>query len=111
MTLNEFGMWTDKVWKSGVKAEDMDDKDMSIVSLGMAGETGEALEYVKKYLRDGKEFFAGTDRGTEFAKELGDILFYWVRLARFAGYDPEDIIAINVAKLEKRHADRIAKAA
>jgi NTP pyrophosphatase (non-canonical NTP hydrolase) len=115
MNINDFAKWTDSVWKSGAPAEGMDDKDLSIVSLGLAGETGEALEYVKKYLRDNKDprFLndgrVDNERAVEFAKELGDVLYYWCRLVRWAGHEPTDIIELVVDKLEKRHSKRIGR--
>lgn len=108
--IDEYALWTDKVWKSGAEAGKMDDMDLAIVALGLAGETGEALEYIKKYLRDAKDPRKG-ERFDEFIKELGDVVYYWCRLCRWAGIDPSDVIDQNMAKLNKRHAERIAKRA
>lgn len=104
--INDYALWTDKVWKSGSTSQDMDERDLSIVSLGLAGETGEALEYVKKFLRDGKDPRQG-ERKEEFKKELGDIIYYWARLVSWAGMTPEEVLYANMEKLEKRHAKRI----
>lgn len=102
-TLEAFADWTDLVWKSGVHAEYMDDRDVAIVALGLTGEAGEVVEYVKKYLRDGKNPREG-DHKVEFGNELGDMLFYWTRLVRWAGYNPNEIIQMNIEKLNARHA-------
>jgi NTP pyrophosphatase (non-canonical NTP hydrolase) len=114
MKIDDYAKWTDVVWKSGAAAQDMDDKDVAIVSIGLSGETGEALEYVKKYLRDGKDpRFDGSStpssRSEEFKNELADVLYYWCRLVRWAGYLPSDVIKANVDKLEARHASRLAE--
>lgn len=104
MTLNEYGTFTDIVWKSGVTAEEMSDVDTAITALGLTGEAGEVVEYFKKYLRDGKQI----EGNTALAYELGDVLFYWVRLCRRAGFTPEEVMAMNASKLTDRHKDRIA---
>lgn len=103
MEINDYGEWTDSVWKSGATAEGMDNTDLAIVALGLAGESGETLEYVKKYLRDDKDprFEPCSE---EFKLELGDIIFYWARLCRWGGFTPREVVEANVAKLEKRHA-------
>lgn len=110
MKLNEYGEWTDKVWKSGQPASKMTDTDLAITALGLSGETGEALEYFKKYLRDGKDL---TDKkiNEELALELGDVLYYWVRLCRYIGRSPKEVMMMNHDKLSKRHAKRLEEAA
>lgn len=107
MELNDYGRWTDRVWKSGEPAEDMGPTDLAITALGLAGESGEAIEYVKKYLRDGKDPRRGLGsdkRAEEFKLELGDIIFYWARLCRWSGNNPTEVLEANVKKLEQRHA-------
>jgi hypothetical protein len=36
-------------------------------------------------------------------RELGDIAWYWINACRALGYDPNDVIAENVKKLEARY--------
>jgi len=70
-------------------------------ALGLAGETGEVCEKVKKVLRDnGGNFDA--DAVSAIKKELGDVLWYVARLAAELGLDMEDVAAENLAKLTSR---------
>ena len=66
-------------------------------TLGLIGEAGEVSEKVKKNVRGD-----GPLDNQAVAKELGDVLFYLVALAAHLGYTLEDIIGINVEKLEGR---------
>lgn len=65
-------------------------------ALGLASEVGEVMGKLKKEIRD------GVDLGEDIHKELGDVLWYWVRLADELGFNPEAILAENVDKLSSR---------
>ena len=65
-------------------------------TLGLAGETGEIAEKIKKYYRDGV-----IDK-TDLRKELGDVLFYWFALHGAMGIDPTKSIEANMIKLADR---------
>jgi len=68
------------------------------LALGLAGEGGEAANVCKKLLRDGM-----SDKLIEAMKdELGDVLWYWVRMCQALGYSPAEIIEGNMAKLNRR---------
>jgi NTP pyrophosphatase (non-canonical NTP hydrolase) len=70
-------------------------------ALGLAGETGEVLEKIKKIFRD--EGGRITDeKKLELMKELGDVLWYLATLARELGIPFEDIAQNNVTKLFSR---------
>ena len=66
-------------------------------ALGLLGEAGEVAEKIKKKFRDNNRI-----EPKEIVKELGDVLFYTVALANFYGYSLEEIIEINVDKLDSR---------
>lgn len=66
-------------------------------TLGLLGEAGEVAEKIKKKFRDNNRI-----EPHEIVKELGDVLFYTVALANFYGYSLEEIIEINVDKLDSR---------
>ena len=66
--------------------------------MGLCGESGEAIDLVKKWLAQGHEL----DR-EKLAKELGDICWYLAETATAIGYDLEDIMAANIEKLKKRY--------
>lgn len=78
---------------------------------GLAGESGEVLDHVKKTWVYGKPF--------DYAKvleEMGDTLHYFTMMCIKMGISWEDVIANNVTKLKKRYpngysdADAIARA-
>lgn len=77
--------------------------DMRIIypTLGLAGETGEVADKVKKEIRDHNAEFSPEAR-QEIAKELGDVLWYMANLAHALGYTLEDIAQINIKKIQSR---------
>ena len=70
-------------------------------SIGIASEGGEFAEIVKKCIFQGKPL----DDETIFhaKRELGDIAWYWINSCRALGLDPNEVIAENVNKLQKRY--------
>lgn len=72
------------------------DLELYYLSLGLTSEAGEVAGKVKKLIRDGK-----LDIGN-LAYELGDCFWYLARLCDAIGYEPEDILTININKLLKR---------
>ena len=77
----------------------LDQKDILINGvMGLCGESGEAIDIVKKHLAQGHAL------DTEhLAKELGDIAWYLAETATAIGYDLEDIFRMNIKKLKKRY--------
>lgn len=70
-------------------------------SIGLASEGGEFSEIVKKMSFQGKPF--NEENRHHMKRELGDIIWYWINACRALGYDPNDVIAENVTKLESRY--------
>jgi len=70
-------------------------------AIGLAAETGEFAEIPKKIVFQGKPF--NEDARYHMKRELGDIGWYWVNACRSLGYDPNDVLAENVNKLESRY--------
>lgn len=70
-------------------------------AIGLASEGGEFSEIVKKMAFQGKPY--NSDNRFHMFRELGDILWYWTNACRALGYDPNDVIAENVKKLEARY--------
>ena len=68
--------------------------------MGLCGESGEAIDIVKKHLAQGHEL----DK-EELAKELGDVAWYLAETATAIGYDLEDIFQMNIDKLKKRYPE------
>jgi NTP pyrophosphatase (non-canonical NTP hydrolase) len=70
-------------------------------TLGLAGESGEVAEKVKKLLRDDGGVMSDDRRGA-LAGELGDVLWYVAQVATEAGLDLEEIAQGNLDKLLSR---------
>lgn len=70
-------------------------------ALGLAGESGEVADKIKKVLRDHNGFFTPNDTAL-IALELGDVMWYAAALARDLGYTLEEICQMNLDKLASR---------
>lgn len=86
--------WVRKMWMS----EEIQERDITIMSLGLAEEAGEVLSILKKRVRD-NTFDVGN-----FKKEMGDVLYYWIMLCHAFEVDPIEVMTINRDKLESRLA-------
>ena len=76
----------------------LDKKDVLINSvMGLCGESGEAIDIVKKWLAQGHDL----DKA-KLAKELGDIAWYLAEASTALEMPLEDIFAANIEKLRKR---------
>ena len=74
-------------------------KDVLINSvMGLCGESGEAIDIVKKWLAQGHAL----DK-EHLAKELGDIAWYLAEAATALDLSLGDILQANLDKLEKRY--------
>lgn len=68
--------------------------------MGLCGESGEAIDIVKKW------FAQGHDLDKEhLAKELGDIAWYLAEAATALDLSLEDVFQANIEKLKKRYPD------
>ena len=68
--------------------------------MGLCGESGEAIDIVKKWLAQGHEL----DK-EKLAKELGDIAWYLAETATALDLNLEDIFEANIEKLRKRYPE------
>jgi NTP pyrophosphatase (non-canonical NTP hydrolase) len=79
----------------------LDKKDVLINSvMGLCGESGEAIDIVKKWLAQGHEL----DK-EHLSKELGDIAWYLAEAATALDLNLDDILAANIEKLKKRYPE------
>lgn len=76
--------------------------EIGYLGLGLAGETGEVVDIIKKHLRATDEEKKEYDHVNKLHDELGDVLWYWVRLVDSLGLDPIIIMHANLEKLNER---------
>ena len=69
--------------------------------LGLAGESGEVVEKIKKLLRDKRGMLEESDKA-DILKELGDVLWYVNAVAHLLGSSLEDVARLNNEKLLSR---------
>lgn len=80
---------------------ELDKKDVLINGvMGLCGESGEAIDIVKKWLAQGHQL----DK-ERLAKELGDIAWYLAETAYALDLPLEDILRGNIEKLTKRYPE------
>ena len=79
----------------------LDKKDVLINGvMGLCGESGEAIDIVKKWLAQGHDL----DK-EKLAKELGDIAWYLAETATALELSLEDIFEANIEKLRRRYPE------
>ena len=80
---------------------ELSEKDVLINGvMGLCGESGEAIDIVKKWLAQGHDL----DK-EKLAKELGDICWYLAETATALGLSLEDIMTANIEKLRRRYPE------
>ncbi len=76
-------------------------KNFIYPTLGLAGESGEVAEKIKKVLRD-KNGAIDDATKQEISKELGDVLWYVAQIGSELGLSLENVAAENIKKLFSR---------
>lgn len=74
--------------------------DVLNAALGMSGEVGELNDIIKKWVFHEKELDE-----THLKKELGDVLWYVALMAESFSWSLDEVMELNVAKLEKRYPE------
>src|SRR4051812_15641246 len=75
-------------------------------TLGLAGETGEVAEKIKKAVRDHNGVIDDARRA-DIEKELGDVLWYVSQIASELGLSLDQVAAKNIEKLLSRKARNV----
>ena len=101
MTINEYQQLAMKTLNP-----ELSRKDVLINGvMGLCGESGEAIDIVKKWLAQGHEL----DK-ERLAKELGDIAWYLAETAWALELPLEDILRGNIEKLAQRYPEGFSQA-
>lgn len=94
LTLNDYQKLAQRTNNKGLSPDD----HLMNGLLGLAGETGECCDLVKKcFYQDGR------DIRESLKDELGDVLWYVVEAATAMGWTLEEIARHNVEKLKRRY--------
>lgn len=75
-----------------------EDVDLMHMALGLAGESGEVVDLVKKVIINGHPLDPD-----QMIEELGDVMFYIQGLLMAIGGDLDVVLRNNIAKLEMRY--------
>ena len=96
MTINEYQMLAMRTLNPA-----LDKKDVLINGvMGLCGESGEAIDLVKKHLHQGHPL----DK-EGIVKELGDIAWYLAETAYALDVDLERVLQGNIDKLKRRYPE------
>lgn len=101
----QFDAYQEEAKRTCPEQLDISDR-LSIGALGLAGETGEVVELIKKALHHGHPLDTA-----KVAKELGDCFWYLATIATAIGYNLSEVAQINVDKLRARYPDGFSKEA
>jgi len=85
----------------GTAAQDCLEPGWLYYVLGVAGESGEMMEKIKKLFRD-KNGVIDDEFRDAIVKEMGDVQWYMARLADWFDIDFEVIFRTNIKKLQSR---------
>lgn len=72
--------------------------DISVLAMGLAGESGEVVDIIKKVVGHGHDL-----NTSQVKDELGDVLWYIAVLAHRMGIGMQELATQNIMKLRKRY--------
>jgi len=85
-----------------INPEQPDKEKLINFVFGLAGESGETIDLLKKIIFHGHDLETNRDK---LALELGDCLWYITGIATAAGINLDDIAKRNIEKLKARYPD------
>ncbi len=100
MTIDEYAAWAATIAKV---EEHPSNERLSYLGLGLAGESGEVAEHIKKLLRDGWLDQAG------LVDELGDVIYYWACLCASTGQKPSELLTASAARINRRLSEAASR--
>ena len=71
-------------------------------ALGLAGEAGEVAEEIKKIIRNDNGILTA-ERKKKLCLEMGDVMWYWLRLTKELELDIDEVMDANLKKLSQRY--------
>ena len=81
--------------------KELSEKDVLINGvMGLCGESGEAIDLVKKWLAQGHEL----DKD-KLISEIGDVAWYIAEIATALGVTLEEVLERNIEKLKRRYPE------
>ena len=86
-----------KLCKRTAKKFKSKEKEILSLGLGIAGESGDVAGCIKK------TFSHNDDQKKGIRENLGDTMWYIAMICNFFGWNLEDVMKENIAKLKKRH--------
>jgi NTP pyrophosphatase (non-canonical NTP hydrolase) len=75
-------------------------EEITAWTMGIAGESGEVADLVKKSVWHKHEW-----SHEKLVYELGDLMFYIARLSNVIGYSLDEVAVMNIQKLYRRYPD------
>ena len=91
--LKTYRRFVQENWKGGGNLF----KELFLMTSGLMGETGAVIDAMGKEMRD------GVDKRDEIGLELGDVLYYLVKIADYYDFTIEELIEMNMKKLNERN--------
>ena len=73
---------------------------LSNLCMGLCGESGEVVDYIKKHIYHGHSLEIN-----KLSEELGDIMWYLTNIATLFALPVDNILDVNIKKLEERYPD------
>lgn len=77
-----------------------DDSAKSNYAMGLAGESGEVVDLLKKWVHH-----KHPENLEELKKEMGDVLHYLAGIATMYGMRLEEVATLNIVKLKERYPE------
>ena len=82
--------------------------ELIYTTLGLAGETGEVVEKIKKLYRNDNGIISD-EKKEDIKREMGDVLWYLSQMARVLDLDLEEVAQANIDKLKDRQERDVLK--
>jgi NTP pyrophosphatase (non-canonical NTP hydrolase) len=101
LTMEEYQQLAGRTANSGI-----DDKRRIVAALGLAGETGEFVDMIKKIVAHGHDV-----SDEKLKEELGDVLWYIAETCSAFGWKMDEVASANIEKLKARYPDGFSEKA